>query len=330
MVVDVARDRAGHAVRLQRAVRHRGHAQLDTRGPERVVVVIAVDAERVEAVRPRRRARAVAGAGVEKATGMAGHHDGLEAELADGVAQHGDGVIRIVHRHDGTHRHAVGVRRVEAADPSIDRLGHRRGNVGVGDLEQAERHRRIEDGEVDAHLVEPLVEQPRQVRGGAIAGVPTLPAPPRRHGPPLAPHRRVVAAADRDRCVERAADLPVPVAQIGAALVLQVRHDLVVEQRAELDEVAVGIDDRVIEAGPDLGRLADRRLEHGESLSALCHVDRRDQTVTGRSWRSPSMMTSTRSSKKAIRPSIFGHSGIGNRYVHARSSTSRSPMRADQ
>ena len=50
-----------------------------------------------------------------------------------------------------------------------------------------------------------------------------------------------------------------------------------------------------------------------------------DQADTGRSWCTPSTQTSTRSSKKAISPAIFGCSGIGKVYVQARSGTTRSP-----
>ena len=44
-------------------------------------------------------------------------------------------------------------------------------------------------------------------------------------------------------------------AERGAAGVLDVGDDLVVEQRAELDEVAVGVDDRMVDLAADPGRL---------------------------------------------------------------------------
>ena len=50
VVVDVVGDRPGDAVLLERAVHHRRDAEVDARRPERVVVVVAVEAEHVEAV----------------------------------------------------------------------------------------------------------------------------------------------------------------------------------------------------------------------------------------------------------------------------------------
>ena len=46
-----------------------------------------------------------------------------------------------------------------------------------------------------------------------------------------------------------------PLAQRGAAGVLDVADDLVVEQRPDLDEVAVGVDDRMVDLLADPGRL---------------------------------------------------------------------------
>lgn len=55
-----------------------------------------------------------------------------------------------------------------------------------------------------------------------------------------------------------------------------------------------------------------------------------DHGVLGRSGRSPSISRSTRSLKKAIRFSIFGHSGIGDLYDQARSLWIVPPARTDQ
>ena len=46
-----------------------------------------------------------------------------------------------------------------------------------------------------------------------------------------------------------------PLAQRGATGVLDVADDLVLEQRPELDEVAVGVDDRVVDLAAHPGRL---------------------------------------------------------------------------
>ena len=70
----------------------------------------------------------------------------------------------------------------------------------------------------------------------------------------------------RRRVDRRDAAREEPLAQRGAAGLLDVGDHLVVEQRPDLDEVAVGVDDRMVDLGPDLsgpGRGGRRTSRHG-------------------------------------------------------------------
>jgi hypothetical protein len=96
------------------AVRDQGIAQCHHLGPDRVVVVLAVEAEVVEPVRlagsePRRGVVGRLGDRPPHSLGDA-HH--LQPDLGT-VAQLFDGFVRRVHGNDPTDRHAVGERAVD-------------------------------------------------------------------------------------------------------------------------------------------------------------------------------------------------------------------------
>ena len=97
----------------------RGDAQLDALGPDRVVVVLAVDAIGVEPI----RLRAVVRLRAEAAAGEAGDDRRLEAELTDGVVEGGDCRRRAVHRDQRTDGHAVAVAAEGAGQITVDRMG---------------------------------------------------------------------------------------------------------------------------------------------------------------------------------------------------------------
>ena len=84
-------------------------AQLDTFGPYRVVVVLAVEREEVEPVgiagrmRHRRRDRGNRTAHVPR------HHDDLEPERLYRIFEFLDGFLRRMHRDDRRRRQAVGI-----------------------------------------------------------------------------------------------------------------------------------------------------------------------------------------------------------------------------
>src|SRR5579884_2452329 len=100
---------------LQRAVRDGRDTELDARGPERVVVVLAVEPEHVEpvTVTPDGTAR------------VPGDEHGLEAELTDRVAQLLDRLRGRVHRDERADGAPVLVRREHARVVAVDGTAQR-------------------------------------------------------------------------------------------------------------------------------------------------------------------------------------------------------------
>ena len=112
----------------------------------------------------------------------------LKPSFADRVVELRDRLVGRVHRDLRDRRHAVGVREVDLGVERVERAARHLAQLGVEDRERREPAARVEHREVDAELVEPLVEQARQVRGGAVERVRGGQAPPRRaRGPELAP-----------------------------------------------------------------------------------------------------------------------------------------------
>jgi hypothetical protein len=113
------------------------------------------------------------------------------------------------------------------------------------DTRQAQSGGRVDDREIGADLVEPLVEQMRHHRRGAVEGVPRLPRPKARHGDPAA-----AALLDTQlECIARrrhGSEEPV-----GRLVAADLAH-LLAEHRIVLDPVPVAVDDRMVELGLDL------------------------------------------------------------------------------
>ena len=86
------------------------------------------------------------------------------------------------------------------------------------------------------------------------------------------PHRGIAAVGEARRRVEARGGGEEPLAQGGAPGVLDVADDLVVEQRPELDEVAVGVDDRVVDPATHPGRFG-RCGRHRCSSRPSAHYD---------------------------------------------------------
>ena len=197
-----------------RAVRHRRHAELARTGP------------RTGRSRTRCRGRRCRG-------GTAGARRRRLAERAGGrspvittvrnpssttaCSSSADRHLGRAHGDQRAHGHAVAVRRERpgrshwltaraAAPPTL----------AVVEVEQPQRGRRVEDREVDAQLVEALVQQPGQVGGGPVEGVARLPPPPRGHGPPLPADAVASSRPARTVEVSNGATPPgqVPVAQL--------------------------------------------------------------------------------------------------------------------
>ena len=192
--------------------------EVDAALPHRVVVVRAVDAEDV-----------VVHALARRAGNVAGHEGGLEAELADGEVEMLERFGGRVHGDRGGDRdaiaqvtHVLGVVRVERPRRHVAHLG-----IGLAQYRQAGRG--VDDREIDAELGQTLVEQLGHEGRCPIERV-AWGAPP---GNCLAADRgesqTVLGHEPIGHC--RAADL---------AYVLGDMWD-------HLEQVSVGVDDRMIE-----------------------------------------------------------------------------------
>ena len=234
--------------------------EVDELLPHRVVVVRAVDAQRVDVDAPLRGIRLPLGVGLDGAhDGPAGHED-VESEtvrvleLLDrlgglGETEHADG------------HHAVAVRREQVGDHRVVRTHGEVAELGVGDVAtQREPDAREHDGEVDAPVVEAVVEEARERGGGAVAHVD-------RHAPVRRPAQPLLASfLDRELVppVEPVAVAPPERVDVGRAPDL---FEVVEVDREQLDPVAVGIDDGMVELLAHLGALGRRRPGHGDSSS---------------------------------------------------------------
>ncbi len=200
VVVHVVRDRPGDAVLLQRAVHDGRDAELHALGPQRVVVVVAVEAEHVEAVPAGARSDGVRSP--RSSTDFAPSSLTAYSTSATACAGCSSGSARRRCSGRGTARTGAGGSgspRGTATDESSSSV----------DLEVPERHRRVQDREVDADLVEPLVEQRGQVRRGAVAHArpsasPTTTASPSTAGGPRdRPRSARLDDVSNDRAVAR-------------------------------------------------------------------------------------------------------------------------------
>jgi hypothetical protein len=255
VVVHVVRDRAPAAPAHARRVRGRSHAELQALRPHRVVVVLAVDAEGVQALaraRPpvRNPLRGRRGRGADGPVDEAGDHHRLEAQLADGVLELVERLGGRVHR-DLCHRsHALRVGEVDLRVEGVEGAAGDAAHLVVADRQRGESPAGVEDGEVEAQGVEPLVEEPRQVRGGAVEGGGRRKAPPGRPGGPELAASRLGQRAPRPQHhvveVHAARGLEAR-GQVAAAGVLDEVEEEGSEHRERLDHVAVRVDHRMVE-----------------------------------------------------------------------------------
>src|SRR5713101_4078207 len=104
------------------------------------------------------------------------HHHRLESKLLDHKLEFVDSVLGRAHRDVGGWREPVfeSVEKIRGHQVVGARCGETQ--FIVLDTGEEERERRIGDGEVEADLAHPLVEQPRQHRGGAVERVARGPA----------------------------------------------------------------------------------------------------------------------------------------------------------
>ena len=187
--------------------------------------------------------------------------DRLQAELEDGVLEGRDGLLGRVGGDLRHRRQAVGVGPVHLGAEGVQRPAGDLAHLGVLDRRGGQRAARVEHGEVDAEIAEALVEEPRELRGGAIQGVGRRQAPPGRARRPVraplglrepAPgpqHRLVVVDASR---------LLEALREVAPALRLHVLAHELHQHGPGLDEVPVGVDDGVAEARAQRGGRGSR------------------------------------------------------------------------
>ena len=244
VVEGVARDRAAARHTLGVAVEGGRHFQFDALRPHRVVVVGAIQAQRVIPL-----ALAV---GV-RAHHVGGHHHRFEAEVADGMLQLRDGLLGRVHG-DQRHRcHAVGKLPVDLGVVGVHRAAQGAPQVFIGQMRKAERGRGIEHREIDAHLVQARMQQRGEGCGCTVQGV--LP----RHAPPC-------RADGAGACALGFAHAVPGIGAQGLEAFNQLRTTLgldeIEQRRPELQRMAIRVDDRMVELRADL-RGAAGRCRHG-------------------------------------------------------------------
>ncbi len=230
-----------------------GYLQLGALRPERVVVVCALEAQRVHVGAHLVWLRALAHEGGYGAADVVGDHQHLEAELAHGVGRLLDGLLGRVHRHHGGGGDAMGIGPEHLRVHPVDGTRHRSPDllVGVRDVEEPERG--IEDAEVEPEVVEPLVEEPRHHGRGSVEGAGRLAPPGGPVNPPAHPFvgRQVVPG-------RLAGLLHEPIHHRWPGHVTQV----IEEDGNRLQPVSVAIDDGMIETRPHGCRLGVLRVRH--------------------------------------------------------------------
>jgi hypothetical protein len=172
-----------------------------------------------------------------------------QPELDHGVLELGDRLIRCVRRDHRNGEQPICVVRVDLGVVAVARARDAATHLLVVEGHRDETERRVEDGEIEADLVEPLVQEARQHRRGAVEGV------ARRHAPPARPRHAGRRAARSRRAggsidgpsINRSKPAPRPRAT-------ELDHE-VAHEREELHEVAVAVDDGMVEPGPDRVRV---------------------------------------------------------------------------
>ncbi len=221
MVVDVVPRRHPAAPPVADPVKRRHHPELHAPRPQRRVVVKAVVAQRVD---PR--------GGHPVGPNATWHHPAhdhrFEAEDADGVVELGHRLVGTERGDEGDRLQTVAVVGKDARVVRVQRPTRRQAQLVVGVAQDREPRGREEQGEVEADLLQALVEQPGQQDGHPVEPERVAEEHPRRE----------VARARGER------GSPVPYEPLRDRVVGHLAH-AVDDHRHELDQVAVGIDDRM-------------------------------------------------------------------------------------
>ena len=214
--------------------------------PDRVVVVFTVEPDDVVPLRETGGLAFHLAAGLDRAVHQTAEHRDLVAELLDRVFDLLDRLLRGVHRDDRRRGHAVGKGAEIFGGDDVVGAGGATARLAIADARHAQTARRIDECEIEPDLVEALIEESRKDRSREVARVLGGMRPERLLAdaapPPLLDrHRQHAARAAADRA---------PAAHRGLAADLA---ELLGEDGPVFDPVAVGVDNRMIETGFDLG-----------------------------------------------------------------------------
>ena len=177
--------------------------------PDRIVIVVAVEAELVVQHRVARHLRVqTLGHGFlgsrQWPRDAAAEHADLRAELLDAELKLRDRLLRGVHRdHRGRGQPVAKLREILGRD-DVEAADHGAAGLVVGDARDAETGGRIDDAEIDAQLVEPVVQHLGAAspwRGRACWSIADPNSPPSRCRAPCA--RRSSASARRECAAAR-------------------------------------------------------------------------------------------------------------------------------
>ena len=149
----------------------RGDFELNTFGPDRVVVIVAVQTQNVPIRNKFRRL----GVNLKRSRNITpdqtAQHDDLQAELRDRVFQLGNGLVRGVHGNHSRGCQAVCVFAKILGAKGIEGATGRLALLCVGNQWQAEAGRGIHHAEIEAEFVQPLIQKLRHDRGGPVARI---------------------------------------------------------------------------------------------------------------------------------------------------------------
>ena len=258
MVVHVAADRGAAAPADGAGVERGGDPQLEALRPERVVVVRAVDAVHVEPQGVARQLRVAIRDHAGRPLHVAGEEHRLEAEHVDRVLELLDRLGGGVHGDRRDRRETVGELTERVGVVAVERPARATTDALVLEVKEHEADAGIDHGEVEADLVEPLVEQLGEHRGGEVARVAHRRAPEggTRHAPvrPLGRGQPVPRRRRPEGAWEQ-------VAQCRLAGVDALLAEITGQRREVLDVVAVDVDDGVAETFSYGGR--SRRRHRG-------------------------------------------------------------------
>ena len=197
----------------------------------------------------------------------AAEHANLGAELLGDELQLLDRLLRRMHRNDRRRGQPVAELAEIVRGDDVEAADHRTARRLIGDARDAEPGGRVDDAEIDAQFVEPVIQHLRHHRGGAVAGVGRLP-------PPIALHPDAALLALVDRQPQRVGNEALLCEEAVGALVADRLAHLLGEYRGVFDPMTVAVDDRMGQLGTDFFRLpiamrAHALLRRGSSLGLL-------------------------------------------------------------